>query len=543
MLFHLLFKAFALVFFSWFAMASTSSPRVGLPSHYEDEGLPVIALRTFTAEEETLITERLGISRYRRHQIGTRPLHYIPWDSASPITEDDIYAIAAHERERYLDRENFDSKWQRTLIFVTGTDDAAIATRWTSNNKQGARLDAARLSLQDVGRILGACVHNDGRLSDQVGRYQEHQYMFDARLLPEEDTVPAPDITLTALSRLSAEQIEKLKHDATRNMLDATINIVQWERDDIATRDDIFRICKSRHPYLGDRRTSFYEFFIDGLLQDEHDRPQILIARQDIYPENRTLRPQDLENEELFLTRLATASVTSAWIALVTNPHDWAEQDFIKQSYTEVVPNPDKPLDFHEDNFATPTFLLCRFSLAEQRQVRTALDELCEFEHDASLRRTIFIQFATAEDVSVRDVVQYFDQDPAESITEAQRFKNRPFAFVTIERKFLTEYKASLFYAAHVYDSDQGTWVGYDYGVVAAKYADSGYGNLELANMNLEELVEMEEEGVKRIYFASCRDWALGQKAIEQSKDYFDDGSWPEEDSDSMPTQSQERDL
>lgn len=363
---------------------------------------------------------------------------------------------------------------------------------------------------------MGACVHNDGRLSNQVVRYRERQYIFDDRLLPEEDTIPAQNIALTALSCLSTEQIESLKHDATQNTPDATINFVQWERDDIATRDDIFRICKSRHPYLGDRTTRFFEFFIDGLLQDEHDRPQILIARPDIYPENHTLRLEDLENEELFLTRLATASISAAWIALVTNPHDWAERDFVEQSYTEVVPNPDKPLDFLGNNFVTPIFLLCRFSLAEERRVRTALDELCEYEDDASMRRSMFIQFATAEDVSLQDVIRYFDQDPAESVTEGQRFANLPFAFVAVERTFLTEYKASLFCAAHVYDSDQATWVGYDYGIVAAKYADSGYGNLELANMNLEEPVEMAEEGVKRIYFASRRDWALAQRAIEQ---------------------------
>lgn len=30
--------------------------------HYEDEGLPVIALRKFEAEEETLIGEKLSMS-------------------------------------------------------------------------------------------------------------------------------------------------------------------------------------------------------------------------------------------------------------------------------------------------------------------------------------------------------------------------------------------------------------------------------------------------------------------------------------------------
>lgn len=399
----------------------TPTSRLGLPSNFEDGGFAVIALRNFTVEEENHIKERLGFDRSPGHQIELRPLHYIPWDASTSFTEQDIYAIAASERERYLqaqDSPGTQPRWHRSLIFITGSDESSIATRWTSNNKRGARLDAARLPLREVAATLGACEHNGVAISDQIVRYQAVRYIFDSGILPEAEPVPLPNITLTALCRLSTEQIDVLQSKVLSERPDAVINLVQWDHEDVATRPDIFRICKRRHAYLGDRKTRFYEFFIDGLVQDGDGNHQVLIARQDILPDNRSFNPEYYKNEEVLLRRIATTSVVPAWVNLIMNPHDWAEKDFVKQSYTEYIPNPDQPLDFDEDNFAAPVLFLCRFTVDEERRVRAALDDLSDFEDDASARRTFFVQLATEEDMSPRDLVQTFDKDSAETPSE-----------------------------------------------------------------------------------------------------------------------------
>lgn len=89
------------------------------------------------------------------------------------------------------------------------------------------------------------------------------EYVFDSSVLPD-DPVPDSDRTLTALRRLSPEQVTKLKDTILQTAgPSTTITIVPWENDDIAARDDIFRMSKARHNALGDRRTRFYDFYID----------------------------------------------------------------------------------------------------------------------------------------------------------------------------------------------------------------------------------------------------------------------------------------
>lgn len=262
-------------------------------------------------------------------------------------------------------------------------------------------------------------------------------------------------MTLTALRKISSDEVAKLQDAMMQDAEpDTTIIIIPWGREQIATRDDIFRICKTRHPLLGDRKTRFDEFLIDDLLQHADGVPHILVARQEIRPDARTYQH---ENEELHLTRLASGAVVQAWNGLVARRHDGAEYDHVGWSAEELVPNPDQPYDFFEDNLASLVLLLSRVNPAEQRQIRDALDELRDFERgDASVRRTTYLQFATDKDVTVRELVHFLDGEPPHPSTSTPRFSTRPGPFIAIDRAFLTTHKALVFASAYVWHASTG---------------------------------------------------------------------------------------
>lgn len=515
---RLLYRCSVILLFVVLTVMAVPGPKIVLPSHHDDGGYPVIALKHFSPEEEALIKKKLNSVPWGGHTWGVRPFHYIPWSAENPITEQDIYAIASHERERYILSNDPDAepKWQRSLIFVTGGDERAIGTRWTSNRKHGARLDGIRLRLEDVGTAMAYCLKND--LPFYQSAWHDN-YVFDKTFIKEEPVPPA-NVTLTALRKLSSDEIAKLKdtilHDAGP---DATVNIIPWNQEHIATRDEMYRICKTRVPNLGDRKTRFYNFFVDGLLQHSDGTPQILVAWQKIDRDDRSYRHK---NKELHLTRLATVDIVPAWNNLVVRQHDRAEDDWIVRSYDELVPNPDGPFDFTEDSFAVPVLLLSQFTANEQRQIRSALDEPADSERDELNRRTTYIQFATDKDVTIRELVHFFDGDPPYPSTSTPRFSTRPDPFIAVDRAFLATHKALVFTSAHVWYASTGeemTEVGYDFGHVAAKNTDRVHGNLELANMGFDELMEMEEGGDdrKRAYFPSRGKWALREKAVSET--------------------------
>ncbi|KAK5130018.1 hypothetical protein LTR08_002534 [Meristemomyces frigidus] len=458
-----------------------------------------------------------------------------------------------------------------------------IAAHWTAGTEGvgdgeglAARLEAVRVpvgianmlltlldkgSVRDFADVLGEEAYEDAKVDfyqdlpvREAGLAAGPEKAYQPpSFLPKDLCSSASTLYVLSLVELEPSAVSALKAEILHG--DGTtderpdVRIIPWQGP-MPTRSDLAIIFDWIMANSSPSMSHSCAFFVDYMLQRPDGRPQIIASyytrghRADV-PDQARLVPVDAE------------CVIEYWRAACTHAAE-NEINFDLDGdiwRKEVVVDIGKELGFGNGRIeCCPVFFLRRFTLDEERRIRTALSRYEDWEaNDAGGKEFFYAGYlwpatdsATHTLEELRDLFERSDPNspffsPSHSSSGELRLTNYPSDFIALDDRALDAEGPRVIVASCL---DFGYELGWEYGVTSAVEAYVAWVNLDVANMGLQELVEADEVGrlwLSDVKAYAAEDWVEsiteldGEEEDGEEEDGEEDDGEDDDDSDQGP--------